>query len=91
MPFAVMSSSEASKKTYWIPNIDIHRKVIVAEIRYYLGPEASVRTYQNEVRCLWPRKDIYGLLTMMKSQGEDGFLITTPGPCLSDVSHLFHK
>ncbi|EHA47374.1 hypothetical protein MCOR27_006912 [Pyricularia oryzae] len=59
-----MSSSEASKKTYWIPNIDIHRKVIVAEIRYYLGPEASVRTYQNE--------------------GEDGFLITTPGPCLSD-------
>ncbi|ELQ41777.1 hypothetical protein OOU_Y34scaffold00255g75 [Pyricularia oryzae Y34] len=46
-----MSSSEASKKTYWIPNIDIHRKVIVAEIRYYLGPEASVRTYQNEAEA----------------------------------------
>ncbi|KAL8338270.1 hypothetical protein RB598_006910 [Gaeumannomyces tritici] len=44
--------------------MDIHKKVIVAEIQYHLGPQASVRPFTKE--------------------GEDGFLIMTPGPCLSD-------
>ncbi|KAK1770983.1 hypothetical protein QBC33DRAFT_511781 [Phialemonium atrogriseum] len=49
------SSSEMNK--YWIPHLDIHKKVITQELQYYLGPGAT---------------------------GEDGFLITTPGPCLTD-------
>ncbi|KAH7011682.1 hypothetical protein EDB80DRAFT_876337 [Ilyonectria destructans] len=57
-----MSSSSMNK--YWIPHLDIHRKVITQELQYYLGPEATVRPYTLE--------------------GEDGFLITTPGSCLTD-------
>ncbi|KAJ0119160.1 hypothetical protein J7T55_013396 [Diaporthe amygdali] len=49
---------------YWIPHLDIHKKVITQELQYYLGPEATVRPFTRD--------------------GEDGFLITTPGPCLSD-------
>ncbi|KAL1840206.1 hypothetical protein VTJ49DRAFT_689 [Mycothermus thermophilus] len=64
-----MASSSADTTTttmnrYWIPHLDIHKKVITREIQYYLGPEATVRSFTRE--------------------GEDGFLITTPGPCLSD-------
>ncbi|KAJ9141644.1 hypothetical protein NKR23_g7813 [Pleurostoma richardsiae] len=57
-----MSSSTMNK--YWIPHLDIHKKVITQEIQYYLGPQATVRPFTRD--------------------GEDGFLITTPGPCLSD-------
>ncbi|KAH7407793.1 hypothetical protein BKA64DRAFT_667402 [Cadophora sp. MPI-SDFR-AT-0126] len=57
-----MSSSE--KNRYWIPHVDINKKVIIAEIQYYLGPESTVRAYTQD--------------------GEDGFLITTPGECLTD-------
>ncbi|KAH7358286.1 hypothetical protein B0T11DRAFT_330105 [Plectosphaerella cucumerina] len=49
---------------YWIPRLDIHKKIITEELPYLLGPEATVRPYTND--------------------GEDGFLITTPGPCLTD-------
>ncbi|KAL8371618.1 hypothetical protein RB595_001424 [Gaeumannomyces hyphopodioides] len=42
-----MSSSEAMNR-YWIPNMDIHKKVIVAEIQYHLGPQASVRPFTKE-------------------------------------------
>ncbi|POS77312.1 hypothetical protein DHEL01_v204292 [Diaporthe helianthi] len=49
---------------YWIPHLDIHKKVITTELQYYLGPEATVRPFTRD--------------------GEDGFLIQTPGPCLSD-------
>ncbi|KUI74087.1 hypothetical protein VM1G_09725 [Cytospora mali] len=57
-------SSSSSMNKYWVPHLDIHKKVITQELQYYLGPEATVRPYTRE--------------------GEDGFLITTPGPCLSD-------
>lgn len=50
---------------YWLPNMEINKKVITQELPYYLGPEAHVRPYTKD--------------------GEDGFLITTPGPCLTDV------
>ncbi|KAH6674741.1 hypothetical protein B0J14DRAFT_479568, partial [Halenospora varia] len=49
---------------YWIPALDINKKVITQELQYYLGPDATVRPYTRE--------------------GEDGFLITTPGECLTD-------
>ncbi|KAK4444778.1 hypothetical protein QBC34DRAFT_308255 [Podospora aff. communis PSN243] len=49
---------------YWIPRLDIHKKVINQELQRHLGPEASVRAFTRE--------------------GEDGYLITTPGPCLID-------
>jgi hypothetical protein len=42
-----MSASE--KNQYWIPNLDINKKVIVTEIQCYLGPEATVRAYTYEV------------------------------------------
>ncbi|KAI1344883.1 hypothetical protein F5Y15DRAFT_410577 [Xylariaceae sp. FL0016] len=57
-----MSSTVMNR--YWIPHFDINKKVITAELQYYLGPEATVRPYTRE--------------------GEDGFLITTPGSCLTD-------
>ncbi|KAI1178105.1 hypothetical protein F4777DRAFT_576411 [Nemania sp. FL0916] len=50
-----MSSMPMNK--YWIPHLDINKKVITQELQYYLGPQAT---------------------------GEDGYLITTPGPCLTD-------
>jgi len=56
--------SSVEKNRYWIPNLDINKKVITQEIQYYLGPESTVRPYTRE--------------------GEDGFLITTPGECLTD-------
>ncbi|KAK4149148.1 hypothetical protein C8A00DRAFT_19125 [Chaetomidium leptoderma] len=59
-----MSSSSSSMNRYWIPHLDIHKKVITQELQYYLGPEATVRSFTRD--------------------GEDGFLITTPGPCLTD-------
>ncbi|KAI5927463.1 hypothetical protein F4810DRAFT_368357 [Camillea tinctor] len=49
---------------YWIPHLDIHKKILTQELQLYLGPDATVRTYSRE--------------------GEDGFLITTPGGCLTD-------
>ncbi|CAL3971324.1 hypothetical protein PZA11_007842 [Diplocarpon coronariae] len=58
-----MLSSENNR--YWIPNLEISKKVITQEIQYYLGPLAAVRPYTF--------------------QGEDGFLITTPGECLTDA------
>ena len=57
-------SSFPSMNKYWIPHLDIHKKVITQELQYYLGPEATVRSFTRDV----------------------GLLITTPGPCLTDVS-----
>jgi hypothetical protein len=45
------SSSSSSMNRYWIPQLDIHRKVITQELQYYLGPEATVRPFTREVRC----------------------------------------
>ncbi|KAI1351010.1 hypothetical protein F5Y01DRAFT_136732 [Xylaria sp. FL0043] len=56
--------SSAPMNRYWIPHLDINKKVITQELQCYLGPEATVRPYTR--------------------QGEDGFLITTPGACLTD-------
>ncbi|KAF3008158.1 hypothetical protein E8E14_003855 [Neopestalotiopsis sp. 37M] len=57
-----MSSSPVNR--YWIPHIDIHKRVITQELQYYLGPDATVRPFTRD--------------------GEDGYLIATPGACLSD-------
>ncbi|PHH80980.1 hypothetical protein CDD80_5190 [Ophiocordyceps camponoti-rufipedis] len=56
--------SSSSMNRYWIPYLDIHKKVITQELQYHLGPQATVRPYTL--------------------QGEDGFLISTPGACLTD-------
>lgn len=37
---------------YWVPHLDIHKKVITQELQYYLGPEATVRPYTREVWCV---------------------------------------
>ena len=44
-----MSSSSMNK--YWIPHLDIHKKVITQELQFYLGPQATVRPYTREVRA----------------------------------------
>jgi hypothetical protein len=44
-----MSSSSSEMNKYWIPHLDIHRKVITQELQYYLGPDATVRPYTREV------------------------------------------
>ncbi|CZT01765.1 uncharacterized protein RAG0_09223 [Rhynchosporium agropyri] len=49
---------------YWIPSVDINKKVITSDIQYYLGPESTVRAYTQD--------------------GNEGFLITCPGDCLTD-------
>ncbi|UNI20609.1 hypothetical protein JDV02_006680 [Purpureocillium takamizusanense] len=54
----------SSVNRYWIPHLDIHKKIITQELQYHLGPHATVRPYTLE--------------------GEDGFLISTPGACLTD-------
>ncbi|KAI1189135.1 hypothetical protein F5B17DRAFT_223240 [Nemania serpens] len=64
-----MSSTSMNK--YWIPHLDINKKVITRELQCYLGPEATVRPYTRE--------------------GEDGYLITTPGPCLTDSKEIWEK
>lgn len=38
---------------YWIPNLDIHKRIITQELQYYLGPQATVRSYTLEV-CSTP-------------------------------------
>lgn len=75
------------KNRYWIPNLDINKKVITQEIQYYLGPESTVRPYTREVL---PNTFLMCQATVLRItlQGEDGFLITTPGECLTDVSFL---
>ena len=48
-----LSSPSKTMKTesnrYWIPNLDINKKVITQEIQYYLGPESTIRPYTREV------------------------------------------
>lgn len=34
---------------YWIPQLDIHKKVITQELQYHLGPEATVRPFTHQV------------------------------------------
>ena len=51
---AVMSSSSPPMNKYWIPHLDIHKKVITAELQLYLGPQATVRPYTKDV-CRLPR------------------------------------
>ena len=43
----------SEKNRYWIPNLDINKKVITQEIQYYLGPESTVRPYTREVLTLY--------------------------------------
>lgn len=44
-----MASGAREKTRYWIPNLEINKKVITQEIQYYLGPESTVRPYTYEV------------------------------------------
>jgi len=46
--------SSAAMNKYWIPHLDIHKKVITQELQYYLGPEATVRPFTREVRKRTP-------------------------------------
>lgn len=39
----------SSLNRYWIPHLDIHRKIITQELQYHLGPQAMVRPYTLEV------------------------------------------
>jgi hypothetical protein len=50
VPSSIMSSSAMNR--YWIPHIDIHKKVITQELQYHLGPQATVRPYTLEVWAL---------------------------------------
>jgi hypothetical protein len=75
--------ASVEKNQFWIPNFDINKKVITQEIQYYLGPEATVRPYTHSVGGLDfpPHQSCW-----LDFKGEDGFLITTLGECLTDVS-----
>jgi len=43
------TGTSAEKNRYWIPNLEINKKVITQRIQYYLGPESTVRPYTREV------------------------------------------
>jgi hypothetical protein len=34
---------------YWLPNVEINKKVITQELQFYLGPDAHVRPYTRDV------------------------------------------
>lgn len=76
---------------YWIPHLDIHRKIITQELQYHLGRKATVRPYTLEVSSPWFRPLRHHAISshIELIQGDDGFLITTPGSCLTDVSYVF--
>lgn len=38
-----------SMNRYWIPQWDIHKRVITQQLPYYLGPQATVRPFTYEV------------------------------------------
>ncbi|SPQ22032.1 9b975fb1-86ec-43a9-bc25-c8da4d1d2869 [Thermothielavioides terrestris] len=42
------SSSSSTMNKYWIPHLDIHKKVITQELQYYLGPGATVRPFTRD-------------------------------------------
>ena len=44
-----MSSSSMGENKYWITGKDIHKKIITSMIQVFLGPEATVRSYTNNV------------------------------------------
>ncbi|RDA86313.1 hypothetical protein CP532_5665 [Ophiocordyceps camponoti-leonardi (nom. inval.)] len=82
-------SSSSSLNRYWIPYLDIHKKVITQELQFHLGPQATVRPYTLQVARTdppfeAPKPKRAPLLTSSLTQGEDGFLISTPGACLTD-------
>jgi hypothetical protein len=47
--YEAAASSSGGKNRYWIPNLDISKKIITQEIQYYLGPESTVRPYTRQV------------------------------------------
>jgi len=40
-----------SMNRYWLPNIEINKRVITSELQFYLGPDSHVRPYTRDV-CL---------------------------------------
>ena len=81
-----MSSDRMNR--YWLPNLEINKRVITQELQYYLGPEAHVRPFTRDVSQQCPPYAHCSGVVLTGLQGEDGFLITTPGPCLTDVHPL---
>ena len=41
--------STQNMNKYWIPHKDIHKKVITTHIQFYLGSDATVRSYTKDV------------------------------------------
>ncbi|KND89750.1 hypothetical protein TOPH_05688 [Tolypocladium ophioglossoides CBS 100239] len=74
----------SSMNRFWIPHLDIHKKVITQELQYHLGPQATVRPYTLEVPIPCLESAELALVDDQSIQGEDGFLISTPGACLTD-------
>ena len=51
---------------YWIPHKDIHKKVIMTHIQFYLGSDATVRSYTKDVSHLARYNDHRYLLNINK-------------------------
>jgi len=69
--------------SYFVPGYGISRAVIQTEIRYFCGPDAIVRPYTHQVRA--PELPIFHINAHLL-EGRDGFLVTTAGPPLTQVS-----
>lgn len=76
---------------YWIPHTDIHRRIITQELQYHLGPKATVRPYTFQVQTAASPGHLRSSMLTERIQGEDGFLIVTPGACLTDVSTPYQR
>ena len=67
---------------YWIPHLDIHKKVITQELQYYLGPEATVRPYTREVwRCVPEKTSLADKATIGRRRLLDNHAGTMPDRC----------
>jgi hypothetical protein len=38
----------ASAETYWLPGFELSKQVVLAQIRFLLGPTASARPYSHQ-------------------------------------------
>jgi len=51
---------------YWLPNVEINKKVITQELQFYLGPDAHVRPYTRDVSIFQKIKSRWRILTITR-------------------------
>jgi hypothetical protein len=42
--------TDRERGEYWLPGYNLSRHIVLSQIQYFLGPDASVRPYNYQVR-----------------------------------------